>query len=204
MVVADQYQRPRMNAKALASASASGQQPSSGPQVPQSRAKKWYDRQHPAHACPGTAPGIPHPGWESLTLPSHRAELIRGKHGVEIVSEHDKDNGHIHFPVVPSEPRSVTILVQNHGAEAVTLRRCQPHQQSREFSFTDEQGATQGQSLMLHPGRAPSPAPRPDLPEEMQDPALASLPRRQHVPHPGAVPDHLQWLLLHRGGLRVH
>ncbi|KAM6192162.1 LOW QUALITY PROTEIN: helicase MOV-10 [Sarcoramphus papa] len=121
VVVADQYQRPRVNAKALASASASGQQPSSGPQVPRSRAKKW-------------------------------AELIRGKHGVEIVSEHDKDNGHIRFPVVPSEPRSVTVLVQNHGAEAVTLRRCQPHQQSREFSFTDEQGATQGQSLMLHPG----------------------------------------------------
>ncbi|NWQ91574.1 SDE3 helicase, partial [Burhinus bistriatus] len=121
VVVADQYRRPRTNAEALASTSASGQQPSSGPQVPQSRAKKW-------------------------------AEFIRGKHGVEIISEHDQGNGHIRFPVVPGEPRAVTILVQNHGAEAVTLRRCQPRQQSRELSFTDEQGATQGQSLLLHPG----------------------------------------------------
>lgn len=91
---------------------------------------------------------------------------------MEIVSEHDQDNGHIRFPVVPGETRTVVILVQNRGAEAVTLRRCQPHQRSRELSFTDEQGATQGQSLLLHPGRAPSPAPRPALPEEMQDPAL--------------------------------
>ncbi|KAM6114446.1 LOW QUALITY PROTEIN: helicase MOV-10 [Phoenicopterus ruber ruber] len=121
VVVADQYRRPRTNAKALASASASGQQPSSGSQVPQSRAKKW-------------------------------AEFIREKHGVEIVSEHDRGNGHIRFPVVPGEPRTVTLLVQNRGAEAVTLRRCQPRQRSRELSFTDEQGATQGQSLLLHPG----------------------------------------------------
>ncbi|KAF1523024.1 putative helicase MOV-10, partial [Eudyptula albosignata] len=121
VVVADQYRRPRMNAEALVSASASGQEPSSGPQAPQSRAKKW-------------------------------AEFIRGKHGVDIISEHDQGNGHIRFPVVPSEPRTVTVLVQNHGVEAVTLRQCQPHQQSRELSFADEQGATQGQSLLLHPG----------------------------------------------------
>ncbi|KAM9596015.1 LOW QUALITY PROTEIN: helicase MOV-10 [Morphnus guianensis] len=123
VVVADQYRRPRTNAKALVSASATvpGQQPSSGPQAPQSRAKKW-------------------------------AEFVHEKHGIEIVSEHDKGNGHIRFPVVAGEPRMVTILVQNRGAEAVTLRRCQPHQQSRELSFTDEQGATQGQSLLLHPG----------------------------------------------------
>ncbi|KAK0677637.1 MOV10 Helicase, partial [Pygoscelis papua] len=152
VVVADQYRRPRMNAEALASASASGQQPSSSPQVPQSHAKKWYEWQHPAHTCPSTASGIPHPGWESLTLPSRRAEFICGKHGVDIVSEHDQGNGHIRFPVVPSEPRTVTVLVQNHGVEAVTLRQCQPHQQSRELSFADEQGATQGQSLLLHPG----------------------------------------------------
>ncbi|KAM6044388.1 LOW QUALITY PROTEIN: helicase MOV-10 [Chlamydotis macqueenii] len=121
VVVADQYRRPRTNTEASASASASSQQPSSGPQVPQSRAKKW-------------------------------AEFIRGKHGVEIVSEHDQGNGQIRFPVVPGEPRTVTILVQNHGTEAVTLRQCQPRQQSRELSFADEQGATQGQSLLLHPG----------------------------------------------------
>ncbi|KFM03145.1 Putative helicase MOV-10, partial [Aptenodytes forsteri] len=121
VVVADQYRRPRMNAEALASTSASGQQPSSSAQVPQSRAKKW-------------------------------AEFIRGKHGVDIVSEHDQGNGRIRFPVVPSEPRTVTVLVQNHGVEAVTLQQCQPRQQSRELSFADEQGATQGQSLLLHPG----------------------------------------------------
>ncbi|NXQ88794.1 M10L1 helicase, partial [Nyctibius grandis] len=121
VVVADQYRRPRTNAEALASASASGQQPHSGPQVPQSRAKR-------------------------------RAEFIRGKHGVEIVSEHDKGNGRIRFPVVPRQPRTVTVRVQNRGAEAVTLRRCQLRHAARELSFTDEQGVTQGQSLLLHPG----------------------------------------------------
>ncbi|NXW65113.1 SDE3 helicase, partial [Eurystomus gularis] len=121
VVMADQYQRPRINTEMLASASASGQQPSSSPQVRQSRAKEW-------------------------------AESIRGKHGVEIVSEHDQGNGHIRFPVVPNEPQTVTIMVQNRGTEAVTLRRCQPRQPSRELSFEDEQGATQGQSLLLHPG----------------------------------------------------
>ncbi|NXS62137.1 SDE3 helicase, partial [Brachypteracias leptosomus] len=127
VVMADQYQRPRMNTEVLASASASGQQPSSGPQVPQSRTKEW-------------------------------AEAIRGKHGVEIVSEHDQGNGHIRFPVVPGEPRVVTVAVQNRGTEAVTLRRCQPHQPARELSFDDEQGATQGQSLLLHPGGSLCPA----------------------------------------------
>ncbi|XP_030321193.1 helicase MOV-10 [Calypte anna] len=79
------------------------------------------------------------------------AKLIRGKHGVKITSEHDQGNGHIRFPVVPSEPQTITILVQNCGAEAVTLQRCQPYKQVPELSFTDEQGATQGQSLLLHP-----------------------------------------------------
>ncbi|NXU36060.1 SDE3 helicase, partial [Drymodes brunneopygia] len=80
------------------------------------------------------------------------AELIRGKHGVEIVSDHDQGNGNIRFPVVPGEPRTVTVLVQNCGTEVVTLQRFQPRQQSQELSFTDEQGAVQGQSLLLHPG----------------------------------------------------
>ncbi|NXO03600.1 SDE3 helicase, partial [Rhinopomastus cyanomelas] len=79
------------------------------------------------------------------------AELARGKHGIEIVCEHDQGNGHIRFPLVPNEPRTVSMVVQNRGAEGVTLRRCQPCQPSREFSFTDEQGVTQGQSLLLHP-----------------------------------------------------
>ncbi|NXN43086.1 SDE3 helicase, partial [Rhinoptilus africanus] len=121
VVVADQYRRPRTNAETTASTSASGQQPGSAPQVPQSRVKKW-------------------------------AELIRGKHGVEIVSEHDQGNGNIRFPVVPGEPRTVTVQVQNNGAEAVTLQRCQPHQQCQELSFADKQGAMQGQSLLLRPG----------------------------------------------------
>ncbi|CAM9845925.1 unnamed protein product [Bubo scandiacus] len=121
VVVADQYRRPRGNTTASASTAASGQQPSSTLQEPQSRAKKW-------------------------------AKFICGKHGVEIVSEHDQGNGRIRFPVVPRKPRTVTVLVQNHGAEAVTLRRCQPRRRVREFSFTDEQGVTRGQSLLLHPG----------------------------------------------------
>ncbi|NWV53748.1 SDE3 helicase, partial [Daphoenositta chrysoptera] len=80
------------------------------------------------------------------------AELIRGKHGIEIVSDYDQGNGNIRFPVVPGEPRTVTVLVQNCGVEVVTLQRFQPRQQSQELSFTDEQGAMQGQSLLLHPG----------------------------------------------------
>lgn len=102
---------------------------------------------------PWHGPWIPLPGWQSLTLPPHRAELIRGKHGVEIVSEHDQGSGNIRFPVVPGEPRTVTVLVQNRGTEEVTLQRFQPCQQSQELSFTDEQGAVQGQSLLLHPGK---------------------------------------------------
>ncbi|NXO67527.1 SDE3 helicase, partial [Phainopepla nitens] len=119
VVVVDQYWRPRTNAQT--SLSASGQQLSSTPQMPQIYAKQW-------------------------------AELIRGKHGVEIVSDYDQGNGNIRFPVVPGEPRTVTVLVQNCGTEVVTLQRFQSRQQSQELSFTDEQGAGQGQSLLLHPG----------------------------------------------------
>ncbi|NXD64784.1 SDE3 helicase, partial [Eolophus roseicapillus] len=150
VVVADQYRRPRMKAEASASKSAPGQQPSSAPQVPLSRAKKWYDQQHPAHARNGR--GDPPPRSENLFLPSHRAESIRGKHGVEILSEHNQGDGHIRFSVVPGKRRTVTVVVQNHGEEAVTLCRCRPRQPSRELSFTDKQGVTQGKSLLLHPG----------------------------------------------------
>ncbi|NXQ19914.1 SDE3 helicase, partial [Peucedramus taeniatus] len=121
VVVADQYRRPRRKAQTSVSTSASGQQLSSTPQMPQRYAKQW-------------------------------AELIRGKHGVEITSEYDQGDGNIRFPVVPGEPRTVTVLVQNGGTEVVTLQRFQPRQQSRELSFTDEQGAVRGQSLLLHPG----------------------------------------------------
>ncbi|NXX14011.1 SDE3 helicase, partial [Podargus strigoides] len=82
------------------------------------------------------------------------AEFVRGEHGVEIVSEHDQGEGHIRFAVVPGEPRTVTIRVQNHGAEAVMLRRCWLRHHSRELSFKDQQGVTQGQSLLLNPGSA--------------------------------------------------
>lgn len=131
----------------------------------------------PLHKCPRSIPSsgmtgstlpwhgpwIPHSSWENLTLPPHRAELIRGKHGIEIVSDYDQGNGNIRFPVVLGEPRTVTVLVQNCGAEVVTLQRFQPCKQSRELSFTDEQGAMQGQSLLLHPGRVPSSHPIPAL-----------------------------------------
>lgn len=103
----------------------------------------------PTPAMPWGSP----PHLENLFLPSHRAKLISEKHGVKIFSEHDQGNGHIRFPVVPGKRRTVTVVVRNHGAEAVTLRRCRPRKPSRELSFTDEQGVTQGQSLLLHPGR---------------------------------------------------
>ncbi|NXG23946.1 SDE3 helicase, partial [Grallaria varia] len=121
VVVADQYRRPRSNAQTSEPAPSSGQQPSSAPAMPLSRARQ-------------------------------RAELVRGKHGVEIVSEYDHGDGEIRFPVVPGEARTVTVQVQNRGTQVVTLRRCQPRLQPRELSFTDEQGVTQGQALLLHPG----------------------------------------------------
>lgn len=121
VVVADQYRRPRTDTEV--SAPAPGQQPSSGPPAPQSRAKKW-------------------------------AEFIRGKHGVEIVSEYDQANGQIRFPVALDKTKTFTVQVQNHGAEAVTLHRCRPLRRLQELSFLDEQGVTQGQALVLHPGGA--------------------------------------------------
>ncbi|NXD43233.1 SDE3 helicase, partial [Copsychus sechellarum] len=121
VVVADQYPRPRRNARNSVSTSASGQQLSSAPQLPQIYANHW-------------------------------AELVRGKHGVEIVSDYDQGNGSIRFPVVPGEPCTITVQVQNCGTQVVTLQRFQPRQQSPELSFTDEQGAVQGQALLLHPG----------------------------------------------------
>ncbi|NXL99132.1 SDE3 helicase, partial [Tyrannus savana] len=81
-----------------------------------------------------------------------RAELIRGKHGVDIVSEHDKDNGEIRFPVTRGKAQVISVTVQNRGEQAVTLRQLLPHCWSRVLSFSDQQGVTQGQSLVLHPG----------------------------------------------------
>uniref|UniRef100_A0A8C4TRH0 RNA helicase n=1 Tax=Falco tinnunculus TaxID=100819 RepID=A0A8C4TRH0_FALTI len=95
-----------------------------------------YNQEFRTAPCPGMALGIPHTSRESLTLPSHRAELIRGKHGVEIISEHDQGNGQIRFPVVRGKPCLASVLVQNHGTEAVTLWRCQPRQPSRETQLS--------------------------------------------------------------------
>ncbi|XP_050182650.1 helicase MOV-10 [Myiozetetes cayanensis] len=81
-----------------------------------------------------------------------RAEHIRGKHGVDIVSEHDQGNGEIRFPVTRGKARVISVTVQNRGAQAVTLRRLLPSCRSRVLSFSDQQGVTQGQSLVLHPG----------------------------------------------------
>uniref|UniRef100_A0A8D2NDG8 RNA helicase n=1 Tax=Zonotrichia albicollis TaxID=44394 RepID=A0A8D2NDG8_ZONAL len=89
---------------------------------------------------------------QQLSSTPQMAELIRGKHGVEITSDYDQGNGNIRFPVVPGEPQTVAVLVQNRGTEVVTLQRFQAQQQARELSFTDEQGAVQGRSLLLHPG----------------------------------------------------
>ncbi|NWS21015.1 SDE3 helicase, partial [Pachyramphus minor] len=81
-----------------------------------------------------------------------RAELIRAKHGVDIVSEYDQDNGEIRFPVVRGKARTVSVKVQNRGTEAVTLRQLWLLYQSPVLSLSDEQGVTQGQPLVLHPG----------------------------------------------------
>ncbi|NXK34384.1 SDE3 helicase, partial [Piprites chloris] len=82
----------------------------------------------------------------------HRAELIRGKHGVEIVSDYDQGNGEIRFPVLRGKAQTVSVKVQNRGTQVVTLQRFRPRYQSPVLSFSDEQGVTQGQSLVLHPG----------------------------------------------------
>uniref|UniRef100_A0A8B9S8E3 RNA helicase n=1 Tax=Apteryx owenii TaxID=8824 RepID=A0A8B9S8E3_APTOW len=83
-----------------------------------------------------------------------RAEFVCGKHGIEIVSEHDQGDGHIRLRVALGEPRTATVRVQNGGEEPVTLLRCRPLRPQREFSFSDEHGVTQGQALALHPGSA--------------------------------------------------
>lgn len=104
-------------------------------------------------SCTG-APDISTMAGETSVPPFCRAEFIRGKHGVEIVSEYDQGNGQIRFPVALSETKTFTVQVQNHGAEAVTMHHCHPLHRVRELSFMDEQGVTQNQALLLHPGTA--------------------------------------------------
>ncbi|KFV61329.1 Putative helicase MOV-10, partial [Dryobates pubescens] len=128
VVVADQYWRPRTNTQAAAAAAVS------------------------AAASASASGQQPSSGPRVLRSRAKWAEFIRGKHGVEITSEHDRSEGRIRFPVVPGKPRTVTIVVQNQGTEAVTLQRCQPCRRLQEFSFSDKEGVTQGQSVLLHQG----------------------------------------------------
>ncbi|NXC40338.1 SDE3 helicase, partial [Penelope pileata] len=113
-----------------------------------------YRRPRAAVEAPSPAPGQqPGPGPQAPQSRARKwAEFVRGKHGVEILSEDDDGNGQIRFQAVLGEARAVTLRVQNGGTEAVTLRRCHPLRCPRELSFRDEQGATQGQALLLHPG----------------------------------------------------
>ncbi|XP_027551120.1 helicase MOV-10 isoform X1 [Neopelma chrysocephalum] len=122
VVVADQYRRPRADAQTSQPTSASGQQQ------------------------PSSTPQTPR------SYAQQRAELISGKHGVEVVSEYDQGNGEIRFPVERGRLQMIRVEVQNRGTHVVTLRRIQPRYQSPALSFSDEQGVTQGQSLVLHPG----------------------------------------------------
>lgn len=154
--------------------------------------------------CAG-GPGTPTTAGETSGSPSYRAEFIRGKHGVEIVSEYDQANGQIRFPVALDKTKTFTVQVQNHGAEAVTLHRCRPLRRLQELSFLDEQGVTQGQALVLHPGTAWSRSPLPQgcrmQPQGCRTQPQLSLPspRRRCVPHPGALSDLTQWVLPCRG-----
>ncbi|NWQ59485.1 SDE3 helicase, partial [Neopipo cinnamomea] len=95
---------------------------------------------------PSSAPQTPQ------SYAQQRAELIRGKHGVDIVSEYDQGNGEIRFLVKRGQARTIFVKVLNRGTQEVTLRRLQPRYRSPVLSFSDQQGVTQGQSLVLHPG----------------------------------------------------
>ncbi|KYO27871.1 helicase MOV-10 [Alligator mississippiensis] len=81
-----------------------------------------------------------------------RAEFISTKHGVNVVSEHDRVNGRIRFAVTRNVPKTVTIQVQNNGTGPVTFLRCRPLRRQRELKFHDTQKVTCGQSLLLAPG----------------------------------------------------
>ncbi|XP_062451285.1 helicase MOV-10 [Rhea pennata] len=95
---------------------------------------------------PGSSPRAP--GGRA----KERAEFIRGKHGVEIVSEHDRGDGHVRLHVPLGEARAAALRVRNGGGEPVTLLRCRPLRGRREFSFWDEHGVTRGRALELPPG----------------------------------------------------
>ncbi|XP_034626490.1 helicase MOV-10 [Trachemys scripta elegans] len=81
-----------------------------------------------------------------------RAEFIGGKHGVEILSEHDRGNGRIRFPITLNEPATVSIWVQNNGTEEVTLLGYRALRKQREITFHDESKVTRQQPRVLQPG----------------------------------------------------
>ncbi|XP_075766067.1 helicase MOV-10 [Pelodiscus sinensis] len=81
-----------------------------------------------------------------------RAEFIQGKHGVEILSEHDQGNGRIRFSVTPTEPATTSIWVQNNGQEAVTLLGYRALRRQHELTFHDEGKVTKQQPRVLAPG----------------------------------------------------
>lgn len=81
-----------------------------------------------------------------------RAEFIGGKHGVEILSEHDRGKGRIRFPVTPNEPATASIWVQNNGTEEVTLLGYRALRKQREITFHDESKVTRQQPRVLQPG----------------------------------------------------
>ncbi|KAM8795940.1 helicase MOV-10 [Eudromia elegans] len=98
------------------------------------------------------AEAVPPPGSVPKGRAAERAELVRGKHGVEIVSEHDEGEGRVRVEVQPGEARTAALRVRNGGAAPATLLRCRPLRPQPEFSFWDEHGVTRGQALPLPPG----------------------------------------------------
>ncbi|CAM4612218.1 unnamed protein product [Lepidochelys kempii] len=81
-----------------------------------------------------------------------RAEFIGGKHRVEILSEHDRGNGRIRFPVTPNEAATASIWVQNNGTEDVILLGYRALRKWCEITFHDESKVTRQQPRVLQPG----------------------------------------------------
>ncbi|NWY03235.1 SDE3 helicase, partial [Nothoprocta ornata] len=116
----------------------------------------WRPRAEAAPVAP--APAAPSSTPQPSTVPkgraAERAEFVRSKHGVEIVSEHDEGEGGVRVELRPGEVRAAVLRVHNGGGAPATLLRCRPLCPQREFSFWDEHGVTQGRALLLPPGKA--------------------------------------------------
>ncbi|KAM9147737.1 helicase MOV-10 [Pangshura tecta] len=81
-----------------------------------------------------------------------RAEFIGGKHGVKILSDHDRGKGRIRFPITPNEPATASICIQNKGTEEVTLVGYRTLRKQHEITFHDESKVTRQQPKVLQPG----------------------------------------------------